>query len=525
MVRMASTFLKPTYLPHPWDDSGLIKQRRCRDHRFKQENSLDSAVASRHYHEHVSDHRLRYAQPEMVASMSLSVLTSPLPDHRCDEPRVIGGTSLLSYVDIGASITFLPTPGEPSLMDHHYPVQKSTQSHHISTNQPHRCGVAESKGSEATAKDALPTAVPPHLRSASSTGKQSSSGFGAHNDHIKVHKKLAALDVKADELRTVALVVAKPDPGVTSKTHTSAEHARKQTLLEGVQLTESAYSEHKKQPRATMGSIAPIDRRGHCGRAKANIRGACWPKHEETRPDPNCSEIKWNSDAAQNAHTSSVDSNWADFGLDGIKQKRGLGNGSFQLADWSRDLAHAPLDWDAQPPFCDPRLVEQINSWRAKIEEEEAWSIHQEIDSASLAHSEELVPRYWVPLVIGRQGSRTFWNDLLNSRVPLPVDDDDLNGVMPWWDRYLSEDNECVLLKAAANPEIRGIDPDETLDERLARENDGGSAFHAQNRRRREAAKRKAQQGRKKGTGQKLQKYAEQTAGTYKEKIWPNCNM
>jgi len=522
---MASTFLKLTYLPQPGDGAWLVQRSgRYRDHHFHREQPPDPAAAGSHDRNYVSNQRLTYTRPQTMDSMNLRTLTSSSPGHRLHEPLTIAESSLLSNVEPVIPTTFLRRPRQPSLTKHSYFGQEPSLSHCTSTTQTH-IGLAEREMPEAIAKEALPKGVPSHLRKVASARKQFSPDFRVRDELGNICEKIAELGVMVDEHKLVSPSASKVGPDALQKTKTSTELVQKTIQVKGVQPTDGSHPDRTKQPCPPEDNIASIGRRGRRGKANAKSRSARWPKPEETRPDPNRWKIEWDFDEGQNAYCSSIDSNWADAGLDDSKQKRDVANGgSFKLTDWSGDWAPAPVDWDGRPPFRDSSMVKQINSWRAQMEEE-VWSIDQEIDLTSLAYPDELVPRYWVPIVIGRQAPRAFWNEMSKSKAPMPMDDDDLKSVMPWWDRYLADDNDCVLLKATPTPEIRGIDPDETLDERLARESDQGSAFHAENRRRREAAKRKAHQERKKRAAEKMRKYAEQTAGAQIEKIRPDCDM
>ena len=137
----------------------------------------------------------------------------------------------------------------------------------------------------------------------------------------------------------------------------------------------------------------------------------------------------------------------------------------------------------------------------------------------------EVAPRYWIPVVIGKQAPRTFWNELVNSKEPESLDEDDLNDAKPWWELYQVKDGN--FLRPCEHPEIKGIDPDENQDERLARENDFGSAKHTDNRKRTEKAKRDAQRERRKRAQEKARKISE-SAPVFKqsrEKIKPDLNL
>lgn len=116
----------------------------------------------------------------------------------------------------------------------------------------------------------------------------------------------------------------------------------------------------------------------------------------------------------------------------------------------------------------------------------------------------EIAPRFWVPIVIGKQAPQAFWNELVRSNEPKPEDEGDLNGAMPWWECYESKSSN--ILKPREHPKIEGIDPDENPNERLARENDYGSNHHTENRKRLEKAKRDAEREKRKRAQEKSRK-------------------
>lgn len=119
-------------------------------------------------------------------------------------------------------------------------------------------------------------------------------------------------------------------------------------------------------------------------------------------------------------------------------------------------------------------------------------------------HYGEIAPRYWAPIVIGNQAPQTFWDELVKSKEPPPDHEGDLDGAVPWWQLY--QTNEGRLLEPRKQPEISGIDPDENRNERLARENDFGSDRHAENRKAFEKAKKDADREKRKRAQEKSRK-------------------
>ena len=174
-----------------------------------------------------------------------------------------------------------------------------------------------------------------------------------------------------------------------------------------------------------------------------------------------------------------------------------------------------------------------------KIEEEmcgKEWSIPLRLvtaeDGSSFCFSAErqnedglpmgdLAPRYWIPVVIGKQAPQTFWNELLKSTAPMPFDEGDLVGAKPWWERYQIQGGN--FLKQCPDPVIKDIDPDESTDDKLARENDHGSNQHTANRKRTERAKLAAKRERKMRAQEKVRNLS--PAAPPPERIKPGLNL
>lgn len=166
--------------------------------------------------------------------------------------------------------------------------------------------------------------------------------------------------------------------------------------------------------------------------------------------------------------------------------------------------------------------MEKIEKWMGRVEEEMAgktraipmqvvvidgltYCFAPKPDDPDKTIQGDVAPRYWIPVVFGGQAPQTFWNDLLKSTEPRPLDDDDLAGVQPWWEMYQTSGSS--FLKAYEHPPETGIDPkEEDEDERIAREFDLGSNRHADNRKRKERAKKEAQRQRKEEAKQRFNK-------------------
>ncbi|KAK3725501.1 hypothetical protein LTR37_000471 [Vermiconidia calcicola] len=282
--------------------------------------------------------------------------------------------------------------------------------------------------------------------------------------------------------------------------------------------------------------------RGNQGRQPRSSR---WPTAAETRADPHRWDIKWDEDEAKSSSGTDIDSLQADSGFgEGRKKKKKVEDGvdpdtGFKLTDWSGNWAPAPVDWDARPAFRDTQSALQIERWMTGIEEDmcgKDWSIPAaELSTGNdgkvgvVARGKgpplgEIAPRYWIPVIVGRQAPQTFWNDLVKSDEPKPMDEGDLDSAKPWWERF--KNKECNTLVPLDHPEVKGIDPDENTNERLARENDRGSNYHTENRKSAEKAKRDTQRERRKRAQEKARKISESSPAVQtQEKIKPGLNL
>ena len=279
-------------------------------------------------------------------------------------------------------------------------------------------------------------------------------------------------------------------------------------------------------------------------------RDSRWPKKTDfPKPDPKRWDVSWDDKPANKSSCSSIDSLCADSGFgDSKKKKKNVPPGidedtGFLLTDWDGNWAPAPVDWDARPAFRDNQSAELIERWMDRIEEEmvgKVWGVSMkdvtrdgvtfyfapDPKDKELSIQGDIAPRYWIPVVIGRQAPQTFWKELVESKAPEPFDDGDLDGTRPWWELYAVPGSECTFLKHYEEPEMRGIDPDENLNERLARENDHGANQHTENRKRLEKAKRDAQRERRLKAQAKARKISESTpAAERPDKITPGLNL
>lgn len=244
--------------------------------------------------------------------------------------------------------------------------------------------------------------------------------------------------------------------------------------------------------------------RGRGGGGSQN-RASRWATRAELAPDPNRWEIKW-SDESKQSTISGWTSVCADAGgARGKKGKAGADQG-YELADFSGGWAPPPLDWDSRPGFRSNQSAALIDQWQEAVPEEvHTPSGHPVLTSSDLHAPSDLAPRSWIPVSFGDESVESFWDNMKNpnNKKPKCCDEGDLVGVEPWWTTY--EDATSIILKPCPPPEIKGIDPRESSDERLARENDQGSHTHAENRKRTEIAKKEAKRERAKKKQEKFE--------------------
>ncbi|KAK0285155.1 hypothetical protein LTR35_005357 [Friedmanniomyces endolithicus] len=215
--------------------------------------------------------------------------------------------------------------------------------------------------------------------------------------------------------------------------------------------------------------------------ARKPPRASRWPTNKElAAPKP-----RKHDKGPMSVSGWSVDAALAEGGIRAPADEVG-----FKLADWNGDWAPAPLNWDARPPFADPLKAARIECWLREMKCDV-----RPASADTLLATDELAPRYWVPTYVANQSPSEYFKQLVASHEPAPVDTDDLFGVVPWWKLY--QTGTSSKLQPYSPPSLAGVDPDETPDERLARENDHGADKHLENKKRTESAKKAAKRDQK----------------------------
>ncbi|KAF2860154.1 hypothetical protein K470DRAFT_217500 [Piedraia hortae CBS 480.64] len=181
------------------------------------------------------------------------------------------------------------------------------------------------------------------------------------------------------------------------------------------------------------------------------------------------------------------------------------------LADWSGGWAPPPVDWDMRPPFSDPTKLDHISEWAKDATA--AVSKQSKVAGLDLLDPKTgtIAPSYWIYDIFDQRSLEAFWAEIISYRDPYPVDQDDLVDAKPWWDYYVSRDPSTSILKIPQAPTVEGIDPLETPNQRLARENDRGSDFAIENKKRTERAKAEAARERRRRAAEKSRKIQEKT--------------
>lgn len=210
--------------------------------------------------------------------------------------------------------------------------------------------------------------------------------------------------------------------------------------------------------------------------------------------------------------------------------------------DWDGKLAPPPPDWDSRPGFRAGQSFSKIMDWLGEIELElcavtdtrvqlddvtsadgttfvfslSTLLLDQPLEDVHIRQMGEIVPPYWVPIVIGRSAPQIFWTELLISKAPLPDDPIDLENAKPWWERFVKGDQGCFnFLKEPPFPTVIGIDPDqEDAEQKLKRKHDTGSQNFAENRRRYELERQREKKEKQKRIAGKQRKLAAMETAT-----------
>lgn len=366
-----------------------------------------------------------------------------------------------------------------------------------------------------------------------STNRKPTSGSTASSKgHTEALRKMLA--------ERHGVKVSEPKPANALVSYPSSEEGNKVSPTESKPAEKSTNGDFKAAPHRHN------NRRGRSrGRGGANAANggnghpaqqSQWPTGKEQRH-----EIEmWNG----NAKTKELDTGWANpwphqtyedsDSIDSMAADSGWGRGKskkrttnsedWALADWSGNFAPAPIDWDSRPAFREGQSVRKIERWMDRIDEEmvgKDWEIPMiDIQAEGItlhfapspkdkqkAIVGDAAPRYWIPIVIDKVAPQTFWNELMRSQEPKPVDDGDLDDVKPWWELYQTPD--CSILKHYQPPYIKGIDPDESEVERLARESDFGGHRRMENKARFQKAKKAAELKRKQKAEERARQYYE----------------
>jgi L-amino acid N-acyltransferase YncA len=314
-------------------------------------------------------------------------------------------------------------------------------------------------------------------------------------------------------------------PDATTKPHSSkpgqssgkAEPVKKQTIQESEQkYPENSWNtDHPPLPNdARFNNGSPSKRNNHSGRVRVDRKNNRKPRETPwikdsliPKGDPNRHQVRWSSSPSRDS--SPLDSNRASSGW-GTRRKRE--DDGAPLGDWSGGMAPALIDWDCRAPFKDPKTEEKIDKWLANVDSELAhvnqvtftdgaktFSFTTTSSGERVVIPEEngdVVPRYWIQTRAEGQTLSVFWINHISPDSSLKLfDDGDLDLVKPWWQRYVDA-NSCML-QEYDHPWIAGNDPDESAEERLAREYDTGGLTASANRKAAEKAKGEAERKRR----------------------------
>ncbi|KAK5705892.1 hypothetical protein LTR17_021267 [Elasticomyces elasticus] len=496
-MAMATT----SYLPKPGDGAYLVQRD---NHRGLQSFLKSNTVVTQPYNfipqEGRSNLRTSFLRPHYNAAPSLPI---------CDNesiPRTISAEKPLPPSQPPA-LPQISTEQQPSKLT--YTFSELTQDTVEST--PNDLIMAPGNSKKGF--------VPPHLRTKNSKVALSDRGIvpppqertasvpDAKASFASATNKASADDVR-EKLSTLGVTVSDPQTAATSVPNGSNENAQapvphgRHGRGASAQRHAGALVDNQSQSRHASSTYRG---RGHGRGGRQAPRGSKWPTSKEQAP-PKPSRY---DNGPMSVSGWSIDSAQADPGLGEDQKKRAPADAEgFKLADWSGDWAPAPLNWDSRPAFEDPSKVPHIEQWLKAAN----YAIPDKpMSEKILSTIDECVPREWIPSIIDNQPPKTFIRDLLASKEPAPDDPLDLQDFKPWWDLY--QDPASFFLLAYTQPTISGVDPDETLQERLLRENDYGCGNYAENMKRTEKAKQEAAKEAKREQRWKAEKRAKAQVG------------
>ena len=540
---MAATFLiRP---PQPGDGAWLLQQstkKRSRG-RKKVHSFLRNPDEDRNGVEKIGNQasELTFLRPYDIEKERTS--SDAAPDRLV--PRTIANGKLLSHdpqqhfaVTQPRFASFLRQPLESNYTFESSPVLTEADT------EPYDYMLEVRRANEMMAPPASSKALPPHLRGRSTPSPSSEKASLANVDTAP--KNVISRD--AGETNAVSQAqTTNPVNGAGPQGSKDVDIRAKLASDHGVKVGEAkpvvCYPSSEDEQKVV---VKPHGRKAAQSFKERAPRSTRWPKNSDMKPDPHRWDTTWEE---PKSFCSSIDSICADPGAGDSKKRRVVPEGidadtGFRLTDWSGNWAPAPVDWDARPAFRATQSAQQIERWMVNIDADMCGITDWSVPLGPVADEDgtkytfatkpgeegfdpmgDLVPRYWIPVVIGRQAPQTFWNDLVKSNAPMPFDEGDLSSAKPWWELYQKQG--CNFLRQYVHPEIARIDPDESRDERLARENDRGSNYHTENRKRTEKAKRDAHRERLKKAQEKARKLSETVpaATQQQNKIPPGLNL
>ncbi|KAK3627017.1 hypothetical protein LTR56_019448 [Elasticomyces elasticus] len=499
---MATTMATASYLPSPGDGEYLVQQGIGFHHRGRRSFLKPNTVVTQPYNyipqEGRSNLRTSFLRPHYSAATSLPI---------CDNesiPRTISAEKPL----LPSQLPALPqifTEQQPAKLTHTF--SELTQDTVEST--PNEVIMAPGNSKKGF--------VPPHLKAKDSRVAISDRGIAPPQERTasvqdakascaSATNKTSAEDIR-EKLSTLGVTVSVPQTAATSVPTGSNENAQapvprgRHGRGASAQRYAGALVDNQSQSRHAPSS----NYRGRGRGGRQAPRGSKWPTSKEQAP-PKPSRY---DNGPMSVSGWSIDSAQADPGLGEDQKKRAPADAEgFKLADWSGDWAPAPLNWDSRPAFEDPSKVPHIEEWLKATN----YAIpNKSMSEKILSTIDECAPREWIPSIIDNQNAKAFIKDMLASNEPAPDDPLDLQDFKPWWDLY--RDPASFFLLAYAQPTISGVDPDETLQERLLRENDHGSGNYAENMKRTDKAKQEAAKEAKREQRRKAEKRAKALGG------------
>lgn len=266
------------------------------------------------------------------------------------------------------------------------------------------------------------------------------------------------------------------------------------------QVGEEQQSRRPRQPVNLNGNT-----RANSNQKTTAPRNSPWIKSSEIpKGDPKRHRITWDSTCSNISDESSSSGGWNI-------RKPDAEDGGAGLLDWTGEIGPAAID-RSEPMFRADLTRTMIGQWRDKSNLEFSALQHKghgqsvyaggddQIMSNIAAVAGIVAPRYWIGDVRKDKNPKLY-------RDPDGELDDENGDILPWWETY--QDKESSVLLTIDQPPVIGIDPEETEEYRLMREDDFGSDAAIEEWKQRKRMKRRARKERLEAKQEQARKISE----------------